>query len=88
MRVEFLSKFNRDIDKINLQPVRRSVLQVVLNIEKAKNFSQIPNVKKLRGHKSAYRIKVKSYRIGIFVEKNLVQFARIVHRKDIYRVFP
>ncbi len=38
--------------------------------------------------KFAYRIKIGDYRIGIFVESKVVEMARFVHRKDIYKVFP
>lgn len=35
-----------------------------------------------------YRIRIGDYRIGIFVEGKTVEFARVVHRKDIYQQFP
>ena len=88
MRVEFLSRFNRDINRIRSSRVRKYISKVITDVEQAKNLSSIRNVKKLAGHASAYRIRVGDYRIGIFVEKGTVQFARIVHRKDIYKVFP
>jgi len=28
------------------------------------------------------------YRIGVFINKDTVQLARFVHRKDIYHLFP
>ena len=88
MRVEFLERFSRDIDKIPVISVKRSLARLILQIEAAESISNIPQVKKLTGFKSAYRIRLGDYRIGIFVEGDLAQFARIVHRKDIYKVFP
>jgi mRNA interferase RelE/StbE len=88
MRVEFLSKFNKDIDRIKLQFVRKAILHVVHQVEEAENFSEVPNSKKLSGFSSAYRIRIGDYRIGVFVEGDLVQFVRVVHRKDIYKKFP
>ena len=88
MRVEYLSRFSRDIDKLPSTFVRKSVLKVIIKVEEEKSLSEIPNVKKLTGHKSAYRIRVGDYRIGIFVNRELVQFGRVLHRKDIYKVFP
>ncbi len=29
-----------------------------------------------------------NYRIGIFIVDKVVQFARVAHRKDIYKIFP
>jgi mRNA interferase RelE/StbE len=54
----------------------------------ASTNSDIPNIKKLRGHSSAYRIKLGDYRIGLFIEENTVIFAAFEHRKDIYNKFP
>ncbi len=88
MKVEFLSKFNRDLEKIRVRHAKVSVSRIILLVESASHLSEIPNLKKLSGHKSAYRIKVGNYRIGICVEGNVVEFARVVHRKDIYKVFP
>ena len=88
MRVQYLSKFSKDLDKINLPAVKKSIFNVIEEVKAADSINQIGNVKKLVGFKSAYRIRVGQYRIGVFVEKNLVQFARIAHRKDIYKLFP
>jgi mRNA interferase RelE/StbE len=88
MIVEFLSKFNKDLNKLKDNDVRASLLKTIENVESADNVTSIPNLKKLKGHKSAFRIKLGDYRIGIFVEGNVVEMARIVHRKDIYMVFP
>jgi len=88
MKVEFLSKFNRDLDTISSKSLKKAVLNIILQVEAAKSLSEIPNTKKLSGHKSAFRIRIGNYRMGIFLETDIVQFARIVHRKDIYQDFP
>ncbi|MGH2412635.1 MAG: type II toxin-antitoxin system RelE family toxin, partial [Microcystaceae cyanobacterium] len=36
----------------------------------------------------AYRIRLGDYRIGLFIEGKTVTFARVLHRKEIYRYFP
>lgn len=45
---------------------------------------------KLRGSKNHYKIKVGEYRIGIKInrEEKIIEFRRVLHRKDIYRYFP
>ncbi|HQW27055.1 MAG TPA: type II toxin-antitoxin system RelE/ParE family toxin [Saprospiraceae bacterium] len=88
MKVEFLSKFNKDLEKLDVDHVRNAVLKSIRFVETAKHFSEIPHIKKLKGHKSAYRIKIGDYRIGLFIEGNVAEFARIHHRKDIYTFFP
>ncbi|PHX81999.1 MAG: plasmid stabilization protein, partial [Flavobacteriales bacterium] len=52
------------------------------------NLNNISHLKKLAGHKSAYRVRIGAYRVGFFYENNKAIFARVIHRKDIYKVFP
>ena len=58
------------------------------NVEAATRKTEIKNLKKLTGYKHAYRIKIRDYRIGVYIEKDVVEFARVNHRKDIYKIFP
>lgn len=88
MKIEFLSKFYKDIDAINQKSDRAKLIKLINEIEAADSLSEISNLKKLSGHKSAYRIRIGDYRIGFFYESEKVIFARIVHRKEIYKVFP
>lgn len=88
MKVEFYASFNRDIGKIKDQKIKEKVARLIEQIETAVSFSTIANIKKLRGFTNAYRIRIGDYRVGIFYENKTVGFARIVHRKDIYTLFP
>lgn len=88
MKVEFLNKFSKDIDRIHLKSVKNNLIKLIDQIEAAENLNNIPNLKKLVGHKSAYRVRIADYRVGFFYENHKVIFARVVHRKDIYDVFP
>jgi mRNA interferase RelE/StbE len=88
MKTEFLKQFYKDLDKITLQSTFNDITSSVKNVEEAVSWLDIRNLKKLTGYKNVFRIKVGDYRIGVFIENNIVEFARVVHRKDIYRVFP
>ena len=66
----------------------QQVTQLIHDLENAEKLQFIPNTKKLKGHKTAYRIRFGDYRVGLFSEKNIVQLAGILHRKDIYKFFP
>ncbi|OFZ02212.1 MAG: hypothetical protein A3K10_04000 [Bacteroidetes bacterium RIFCSPLOWO2_12_FULL_31_6] len=88
MQVEFLEKFNRDLEKISNNVLKSALVKVIERIEKANSIFEISNVKKLSGHKSAYRIRIGDYRVGIFIDGDFIQFGRIAHRKDIYKIFP
>ena len=65
MKVEFLNKFSKDIDKIPFKSTKLALLKIITEIEKADNLDDFPNLKKLAGHKSAYRIRLGDYRIVI-----------------------
>jgi len=88
MKTEFTGRFYKDIDKITHANVKSDLLAIIQQVEDAKQLAEIKNIKKLKGHSAAYRIRMGDYRIGIFYEKNVVEFIRIAHRKDIYKVFP
>ncbi|MDO8929235.1 MAG: type II toxin-antitoxin system RelE/ParE family toxin [Bacteroidota bacterium] len=88
MKTEFLKQFYKDLDKITLQSTLDDINSSIINVEEAVSVREITNLKKLTGYKNAYRIKIGNYRIGVFIENNIVEFARVIHRKDIYRVFP
>lgn len=79
MEVVFLAKFNKDLDRISDTQIKTKVIELIEEIEISE---------KLSGFKTAYRIKLGVYRIGFFFENDTIEFARIVHRKDIYKIFP
>ncbi len=85
MKTVFLSQFEKDIEKIRLQSVKDDIADA---IEQAGTSPAIKNLKKLKGFKIAYRIRIGDYRIGVFINGDTVEFARVVHRRDIYKFFP
>lgn len=88
MQVEFLSKFNKDLSSLKAKSTKSKLIEILELIEKAKSMSEIKGLKKLKGFKDAYRVRLGDYRLGVFINKDIVQFARFVHRKDIYKLFP
>jgi len=88
VEVEFLDNFSKDLDKISVKSVKNNITKLIINLESAKSLAEIPQIKKLKGHKTAYRVRIADYRIGFFLEGQKVTFARVVHRKEIYNIFP
>lgn len=88
MNIVFLKKFSKDIDRLKKLKDKRSVLEIIESVKSARAIEDIPGIKKLTGFDDAFRIRSGDYRVGIFVEADTVIFARIAHRKDIYRIFP
>ncbi|MFP4622198.1 MAG: type II toxin-antitoxin system RelE family toxin [Bacteroidales bacterium] len=88
MKVLYENSFLRDIKKINNKNIKEQLFQTIENIKVAKGFSSLKNVVKLKGHSSAYRLKIGKYRLGFFYENDYITLSRFLHRKDIYKKFP
>lgn len=61
MKVEFLKKFSKDLDNIKTKSVKQSVIRLIELMEEVDALDKIPNTKKLKGHRSAYRTRVGDY---------------------------
>lgn len=88
MEIRFLKEFSKDLKKISDYSLLNRIMDIINKIESSENLNNIPNLKKMQGSNIAFRIRVGDYRVGIFFENDLIELARIVHRKDIYKVFP
>ncbi|PQJ31751.1 plasmid stabilization protein [Nonlabens arenilitoris] len=88
MEVIFLKSFLKDLKKVKNKKLKQQVKDAILEVEKAKTVSEISNIKKLSGFLGVYRIRIGSYRIGLYVNDSRVEFARFVKRADIYKLFP
>lgn len=89
MKTEYLPSFIKDLKKLKKTPIYQEIKTLVFQtILACQNITEIKNLKKIKGHKDAYRIKVGDYRIGIFIQNETVTFSQVLHRKDVYRYFP
>jgi len=68
--------------------MRLRLADIIEELQKVSKPSETNNIKKLKGFKSAHRIKMGDYRIGFILEDNLSKLSRIMNRKEIYRYFP
>ncbi len=88
MNVAFTGKFNEQLCELNDAKLASMVVEIIQNVEDAKSPHEIKSIKKLKGFKTAFRIRQGNYRIGIFIEKGEVLFAAVALRKNIYKKFP
>ena len=88
MKVEFRKSFQKDLKKIKDSALLKKIKSTIEEIEQAETIQQINNLKFLKTESNYYRIRVNDYRIGIYIDKDLVRFIRILHRKEIYKYFP
>ena len=81
--------FLNDLTKIPLhyrKNIERLVFEEVPNLD---NIFNALDIKKMRGYRDYYRIRVGNYRVGckIGVDKRII-FYRVKKRGEIYKIFP
>lgn len=88
MNTAFRESFDADLAEIMDVALLRRIKKAIEQVEAAKTFQQIPNLKRLEASGKYYRLRVGDYRIGFVFESGRVTFVRCLHRKEIYRYFP
>jgi mRNA interferase RelE/StbE len=88
MKAIFKASFLKSIEKIKDTRLKSDIINVIENVEEAKDLRSIANLKKLKGYKNFYRIKIRSLRIGLKITYDVVYFVDLDWRKDIYKHFP
>ncbi len=88
MIVKIDKSFEKDSNKIKDKSILNKIDSCVEQVRQSDKVSDITNLKKLKGFTNEYRIRIGDYRIGIIIKDNIIEFIRILHRKDIYRYFP
>ena len=88
MKLAFTNKFLKQVSKLKDKKLAKEIEKVIESTEAATSISEIKNLKKLKGHKDFYRIRVGDYRIGIQFKNSEFTYAAIDNRKDIYKYFP
>jgi len=84
----FRESFDADLSAITDAALLRRIRKVIEQVEAARTFQQIPNLKRLEATGKYYRIRLGDYRIGLVFERSTVTFVRCLNRREIYRYFP
>ncbi|MDN4165155.1 hypothetical protein QWY31_06565 [Cytophagales bacterium LB-30] len=88
MKIETTAVFNKQPRSITDQSLLLKISAAVKDIMNAQGPSFVKGIKKIKGAKYAYRIKIGTYRLGFFVEEDAALLTVIMPRKDIYKKFP
>lgn len=88
MRTSFRKSFARDLKKIKDQSLLDRVREVIGAVEAANDPGSIGGLEKLSGTDRSFRIRLGDYRIGVTIEGDVVDFVRVLPRRDLYRYFP
>lgn len=88
MEVKFSRPFEKDLNSITEKQVVLKVDEIIRELRRSNSLQNIAGVKKLKGYKNSYRIRIGDYRLGLKVEGRIIWLARLMRRKEIYRYFP
>ena len=88
MIVRVSKAFEKDLTRIKDQKLKQAVFDIIKLVQQVPDLRGIHQLKKLKGHKEFYRMRLGKYRAGIAIIKDSVEFLVIDNRKDIYKHFP
>jgi mRNA interferase RelE/StbE len=89
VKTAFRESFDSDLSAItDAALLLRHIKKAVEQVEAARTFQQIQNLKRLEAAGKYYRIRLGEYRLGFVFENGAVTFIRCLHRKEVYRYFP
>ena len=88
MNVRIDKSFERDVKRIRDKDLLAKIADTIEQVQGAANQEEIEKIKKLKGFRSYYRIRLGDYRIGLSIEETTVDFIRFLPRKDVYKYFP
>ncbi len=88
MKILYEKSLWRDIKKVKDQKLLDNLTIAIEEIKSSDKLFSLTNIKKLKGHPAAFRIKIGDFRLGFFYEDNTAILTRFLNRKDIYKFFP
>jgi len=88
MRIELTHKFQKQVLNCKDPWIKPKIYMIIQQVKASDNMNGFPNLKKLVGYRNIFRIRLRSYRIGLVIDKQTVTFAAFDHRSDIYKYFP
>ena len=88
MKILYYKSFEKDLSRIKDPKLSLAVEFAIKQIKLANTLSEMSNVKKMKGYKSAYRIRIGDHRIGFLFDGDAVCLAAIGDRKNFYKSFP
>jgi mRNA interferase RelE/StbE len=88
MVVQYNKKFLKDLSCIPKKEREKIENFVFDEINRHNNSTEINKLEKLSGYQHYYKIRFGNYRVGIKLEVETLTFERVLHRKEIYKLFP
>jgi mRNA interferase RelE/StbE len=76
MKLVYLASFHRDVKKLKDRQLKKRLKQMLLELENVSLIEEIAQLKKLRGHPFAYRIRIGDYRLALYCEEEVLELVR------------
>ena len=89
MKLYFTKTFLKDLAKV--QPVKRRKQIEEFVFEKmplSRTLETLDIAEKMTGYEDFYKIRFGDYRIGLNKTSTHIELIRVLHRKEIYKLFP
>ena len=88
MKIKYRNSFLKDIKKLRSRREKELIKSVIEKVKQATKPLDIKDIEKLTGHQNYYKIKIPPFRIGIYLDNDIIEFVRFGRRQDFYKYFP
>ena len=88
-RVQHTHSFLKELAQLPA-PIRKRVESLAFGEDIKRDPFLAGRTQKLSGYSHYYKIRIGDYRVGLRIdsEAQLIEFRRVLHRREIYRKFP
>jgi mRNA interferase RelE/StbE len=86
VKVEYSKLFLRDVEGVRNRLLLEHLEKQIEKFKSAKRLSDAGQVTKLGSN--AFRVHIRDYRLGFFLNGDTITLHRFLDRKDMYRFFP
>ncbi len=89
MELHFTKTFLKDLAKVQPPKRRKQIEEFVFEkMPLSISLEALGIVEKMTGYENYYKIRFGEYRIGLNKSTTHIELIRVLHRKEIYKVFP
>lgn len=89
MKIRIEKSFAKDVNKIKDKKLLQNLSNIITELENSTSLREISHIKKIKGYKTFFRIRIGDYRLGLEeLQGKGLYLIRFLHRKEIYRYFP
>ena len=89
MELHFTKTFLKDLAKVQPVKRRKQIEEFVFEIMPLSlSLESLDLAEKKTGYENFYKIRFGDYRIGLNKTSTHIELIRVLHRKEIYKVFP